>query len=331
MDRQSHLARHEPIDSADPKEDTNMQMVDFGKTGYKVSRLGAGLAEIGSELDFDDVEQAGNVLNNALDMGINFLDTAACYGISEELIGRTVANRRDEYALVTKAGHARGDGLNGSDWTYETVRDSIDRSLRRLNTEYVDLVQLHSCGIPDLEKGDIIRALEDARDAGKTRMIGYSGDNEAAHWAVDSGIFDTLQTSFNLVEQRAYTTGLLEKCAKAGTGVIVKRPIAGATLGMAKSGMSSSRRSYDDTYLQRSAKVQAAGDVPGDPDDPIIAAMGFTLAHPEIHVAIIGTKNPRHMVSNIETLDDALGIDGTFVDAMHDRFAELDDDWRQLT
>ena len=308
-----------------------MQMVDFGKTGYKISRLGAGLAEIGSELDFDDVEQAGNVLNNALDMGINFLDTAACYGISEELIGRTVANRRDEYVLVTKAGHARGDGLNGSDWTYETVRDSVDRSLRRLNTDNVDLVQLHSCGIPDLEKGDIIRALEDARDAGKTRLIGYSGDNEAAHWAVDSGIFDTLQTSFNVVEQRAYTTGLLEKCANAGTGVIVKRPIGGATWGMAKSGLTNSRRGYDNTYLQRCAKVQSLGDLPGEPDDPIAAAMGFTLAHPEIHVAIIGTKNPRHMASNIGTLDDALNIDPGFVDALHDRFAELDDDWRQLS
>ena len=308
-----------------------MQTVDFGTTGYTVSRLGAGLAEIGSELDFDDVEQAGNVLNNALDLGINFLDTAACYGISEELIGRTVANRRDEYVLVTKAGHARGDGLNGSDWTYETVRNSIDRSLRRLNTDYVDLVQLHSCGIPDLEKGDIIRALEDARDAGKTRMIGYSGDNEAAHWAVDSGIFSTLQTSFNVVEQRAYSSGLLEKCAKNGIGVIVKRPIAGATWGMARSGMDSSRRGYDNTYLQRCRDVQAAGDVPGEPDDPIIAAMGFTLAHPEIHVAIIGTKSPRHMVSNIETLDDALAIDGAFVDALHDRFAALDDEWRQLT
>ena len=308
-----------------------MQMVDFGKTGYEVSRLGAGLAEIGSELDFDDVEQAGSVLNNALDMGINFLDTAACYGISEELIGRTVASRRDEYVLVTKAGHARGDGLNGSDWTYETVRDSIDRSLRRLNTDYVDLVQLHSCGVADLEKGDIIRALEDARDAGKTRMIGYSGDNEAAHWAVDSGVFATLQTSFNVVEQRAYTTGLLEKCAEKGIGVIVKRPIAGATWGMAKSGMSSSRRGYDNTYLQRCQVVQSEGEVPGEPDDPIVAAMGFTLAHPEIHVAIIGTKNPRHMASNIETLDDALSIDDTFVDAMHDRFAELDDGWNQLT
>ena len=308
-----------------------MQTVDFGKTGYTVSRLGAGLAEIGSELDFDDVEQAGNVLNNALDLGINFLDTAACYGISEELIGRTVANRRDEYVLVTKAGHARGDGLNGSDWTYETVRDSIDRSLRRLNTDYVDLVQLHSCGIPDLEKGDIIRALEDARHAGKTRMIGYSGDNEAAHWAVDSGVFATLQTSFNVVEQRAYSSGLLEKCAKNGIGVIVKRPIAGATWGMARSGMDSSRRGYDNTYLQRCRDVQAAGDVPGEPDDPIIAAMGFTLAHPEIHVAIIGTKSPRHMVSNIETLDDALAVDGAFVGALHDRFAALDDEWRQLT
>ena len=308
-----------------------MQTVDFGETGYAVSRLGAGLAEIGSELDFDDVEQAGNVLNNALDLGINFLDTAACYGISEELIGRTVANRRDEYVLVTKAGHARGDGLNGSDWTYETVRDSIDRSLRRLNTDYVDLVQLHSCDIPDLEKGDIIRALEDARDAGKTRMIGYSGDNEAAHWAVDSGIFATLQTSFNVVEQRAYSSGLLEKCAKNGIGVIVKRPIAGATWGMARSGMDSSRRGYDNTYLQRCRDVQSVGDVPGEPDDPIIAAMGFTLAHPEIHVAIIGTKSPRHMVSNIETLDDALAIDGAFVDALHDRFAALDDEWRQLT
>ena len=245
-----------------------MQIVDFGNTGYKVSRLGVGLAEIGQELELADIEQAGNVLNNAIDMGVNFLDTAACYGISEELIGRTVADRRDEYVLVTKAGHARGGGLNGNDWTYETVRDSIDRSLRRLNTEYVDLVQLHSCGIPDLENGDIIRALEDAREAGKTRLIGYSGDNEAAHWAVDSGHFDTLQTSFNLVEQRAYTTGLLEKCANNGIGVIVKRPIGGATWGMAKQGMSSSRRSYDNTYLDRSIKVQSLGDVPGDPDDP---------------------------------------------------------------
>ena len=100
---------------------------------------------------------------------------------------------------------------------------------------------------------------------------------------------------------------------------------------MAKSGMSSSKRGYDNTYLQRCQVVQSQGDVPGEPEDPIIASMGFTLAHPEIHVAIIGTKNPRHMASNIQTLDDALSINESFVAAMHDRFAELDDNWQQLT
>ena len=80
----------------------------LGKTGYKVSRLGVGLAEIGFQLSLADEAEAANVLNTALDAGINFLDTAACYGISEELIGRTVAHRRQEYILATKCGHVAG-------------------------------------------------------------------------------------------------------------------------------------------------------------------------------------------------------------------------------
>ena len=150
-----------------------MEEVKFGGTGFTVSRLGAGLAEIGMELSMRDADQASQVLHGALDMGINFLDTAACYGISEELIGKTVSHRRDEYMLVTKAGHTRGDGLNGADWTYGTVRDSVDRSLKRMKVDHVDLVQLHSCGIDVLEEGDAIRALQDAREAGKTKLIGY--------------------------------------------------------------------------------------------------------------------------------------------------------------
>ncbi len=308
-----------------------MQIVDFGDTGLKVSRLGAGLAEIGNELSLDDegVAQASDVLNNALDMGINFLDTAGSYEISEELIGRTIADRRDEYVLATKAGHARGDGLTGLDWTYETVRDSIDRSLRRMNMDYVDIVQLHSCELDVLERGDVIRALQDAQDAGKTKFIGYSGDNEAAQWAVDSGLFQTLQTSFNLVEQRAYTTGLLEKATASKMGVIIKRPIAGATWGMVRAGKSSSIRGYDSTYFARSEQMAAAGELPGEPDDPIVTAMGFTFAHPEVHVAIVGTKNPRHMASNIDSLDDALSVDPAMVDELHRRFEAMDDGWLQ--
>ena len=186
-----------------------MQKVQLGNTGFETSRLGVGLSEIGS-FELSDQAQATNVLNTALDNGINFLDTSACYGISEELVGNGVSQRRDDYFLATKAGHI-ARGYEGEAWTFQTVVDSIDRSLRLLQTDHVDVVQLHSCDIDVLEKGDAIRALQEAQQAGKTRFIGYSGDNESAHWAVDSGLFATLQTSYNLVEQRARTTGLLEK------------------------------------------------------------------------------------------------------------------------
>ena len=119
-----------------------MEMTTLGNTGLKVSCLGAGLAEIGEQLTMADIEQAGQVLNAALDGGINFLDTAACYGVSEEVIGRTIAHRRDEYILASKCGHVTG-GYVGEPWTVQTITDSIDRSLVRLRTDYLDLVSRH--------------------------------------------------------------------------------------------------------------------------------------------------------------------------------------------
>jgi len=168
-----------------------METKKLGKTDIDVTRLGVGLAEIGYQLTFAEEREAGDVLNFALDGGINFLDTSACYDISEELLGRTVSHRRDEYALATKCGHVAG-GYEGEDWTAQTVADSIDRSLTRMKTDYLDLVQLHSCGLDVLERGEVIEVLQAAQQAGKTRYIGYSGDNDAAMWAVESGYFDTL-------------------------------------------------------------------------------------------------------------------------------------------
>ncbi|MEX0762914.1 MAG: aldo/keto reductase [Dehalococcoidia bacterium] len=308
-----------------------MQQVTLGKTGLGVSRLGVGLSEIGSELSFDDVQQAGNVLNNALDSGINFLDTSACYNISEELIGRTIANRRDEYILATKAGHVTG-GYQGEPWTYQTVADSIDRSLERMKTDHVDLVQLHSCGVDVLEKGDVIRALQEARDAGKTRFIGYSGDNAASHWAVDSGLFDTLQTSFNLADQHARTTGLLEKAEQNEIGVIIKRPIANGAWRVARQAVSSGDlRAYASIYVERATKMADLGDIPGEPDDQVLLSLGFTFHHPQVDVAIVGTKNPDHMKSNIRMVEDQLPVDAGVVEELQRRFEKLDDGWTQRT
>ncbi len=295
-----------------------METTAFGRTGIEVTRLGVGLAEIRDA----DASRAGEVLNTALDSGINFLDTAACYGRSEELIGETVSGRRSEYTLVTKAGHATGD-YSGPEWTGETVSHSIDRSLQRMRTDHVDLVQLHSCDIDVLERGEVIEALEAARDAGKTQFIGYSGDNENAMWAVESGRFDTLQTSFSLVDQRARTQNILQAADAAGMGTIIKRPIGNSVWGRDES-----PRTYADIYFQRARDMKAIGPIPGEPDDPILLAMGFTLAHPEVDTIILGTANPDHMRSNVSTFQAGVEIDPGVVEELHARFEKLDSDWR---
>lgn len=299
-----------------------METRTLGKTGLTISRLGVGLAEIGQNRL--SVEEAGRVLNLALDSGITFLDTAACYDISEELIGQTVSNRRDEYVLATKCGHVTG-GYQGDAWTAQTVTDSIDRSLKRLQTDYLDLVQLHSCDVDVLARGDVIEALQAAQRAGKTRFIGYSGDNDAAAWAVESGYFDALQTSFNLADQRA-RKNLFGPAQEKNMGIIVKRPIANGAWGAEKS-----PSGYADGYFARAQEMEKAGPLPEAPDNRILLALGFTFAHSEVDTAIVGTRNPDHMRSNIHMVESQLPISQAAVNTLHQRFDELDTDWKQLT
>ncbi len=303
-----------------------MKKTALGKTGLMVSMLGAGLAEIGQNYSLApaDVERAGNVLNSALDGGINFLDTAACYETSEELIGRTVAHRRDEYVLATKCGDVVG-GYVGTPFSAQTVTDSIDRSLARMNTDYLDLVQIHSCDLDTLKRGEATEALLKAKEAGKTRFTGYSGDNDEALWAVESGVFDTLQTSFNVVEQHARTRGILALAKERDMGIIIKRPIANGAWGAARS-----PSEYANEYFQRAQEVARMGPIPGAPDGDILLALGFVFAHPEVDTAIVGTRNPSHMLSNIALVENELPISSEPVEEFHRRFDRLGGDWVQL-
>ena len=300
-----------------------MEMTPLGKTGLNVSRLGVGLARIGQELTIADVEEAGQVLNTALDNGINFLDTAACYDISEELVGRTVAHRRDEYILATKCGHVTG-GTSGKPWSTQTIQDSIDQSLQRMKTDHLDLVQLHSCDMEILEHGEAIEALLNAKRSGKTRFVGFSGDNEAALWAVRSGFFDTLQTSFNVVDQQARNK-LFEPAKSRGMGIIIKRPVANGAWGVERSPYG-----YADEYFSRAKVVDEIGPIVGGPDDRMLAAMGFVLAHPEVDTAIVGTRNPAHMRRNVEEVETKLPVSIEFVEELHRRFDMVGGRWAQL-
>ena len=139
-----------------------MEKRRFGKTDMEVSVLGFGGAEIGFQGATE--ETVAQLLNGALDAGLNVIDTGECYEGSEELIGKTVADRRADYYLFTKCGHPRGVG--SEDWSPASLLESIERSLRRLRTDRLDLIQLHSCSEAVLRKGEAIAALQTAREKG---------------------------------------------------------------------------------------------------------------------------------------------------------------------
>jgi len=303
----------------------------LGNTGLEVSRLGIGLAAIGEEETFDTIKTVEVVLKTALDQGITFFDTAECYFYSEEMVGQSISDRRSEFLLATKCGHPAGLQESGEydiDWSIEGILLTLDRSLKRLKTDYVDLLQLHSCGVEVLEQGEVIAALTKARDAGKTRFIGYSGDNEAAQWAVDSGHFDTLQTSFSLADQRP-RNGLLQKAKAQGLGVIAKRPIANTAWGSPNSPTALKKHTpeYGDEYWKRTQAMAALGPINIPLNDRILMSLGFVMAHEEIDTAIVGTRNPEHLRSNIDLFNNHLPIDDAVIKELYKRWNELDDGW----
>ncbi len=266
----------------------------LGKTGMEVSSLGFGGSEIGYQEIFARV--VNKLLNSALDGGLNLIDTAECYEGSEELIGKAVSSRRQEYYLFTKCGHPRGWGLD--DWRPSSLLKSIERSVRRLKTDCVDLVQLHSCTETELRKGEVIEALVQARERGLTRHIGYSGDGQAALYAIECGQFETLQTSVSIAEQEALDL-TLPLARERNIGVIAKRPIANAAW---KSGKRRPADSYADTYWERLQKLKYDFLKRGLKESVSIA-LRFTLSVPGVHTAIVGTTKPGRFGENAAALE----------------------------
>src|SRR5437660_52171 len=225
-----------------------MEKRQFGNTDMQVTGLGFGGAEIGFEGATPDT--VTRLLNGALDAGLNVIDTAECYPGSEELIGQTVSKRRKDFYLFTKCGHP--DGYAAPDnWTPASILQSIQRSLKLLRTDRLDLIQLHSCSEEELRKGDVIAALKQARERGYARYVGYSDDSRAARYAVECGQFDTLQTSVSIADQEAIDR-TLPIARQKNLGVIAKRPIANAAWRTGKK----PDNAYHHTYWERLQKLQ---------------------------------------------------------------------------
>ena len=279
----------------------------------QVSVLGFGGAEIGFEGAPEETVE--RLLKSALDAGLNVIDTGECYAGSEELIGKTVSDRRADYYLFTKCGHPRGIG--SEDWSAASLLESIERSLGRLRTERLDLIQLHSCSEAVLRKGEAIGALQTAREKGYARYIGYSGDSVAARYAVECGAFDTLQTSVNIADQEAIEL-TLPLAQEKQMGVIAKRPIANAAWKENHKPIDS----YHHAYWDRLKKLNYEFIRHLPLEESIAQALRFTLGVPGIHTAIVGTTKPERWQENAKLVEAGLLSEGEYR-AIRERWEEI--------
>ncbi|HXV84269.1 MAG TPA: aldo/keto reductase [Candidatus Binatia bacterium] len=266
-----------------------MEYRKLGKTDMNVSVLGFG----GSEIGYEHISPtaAKKLLNEGLDVGVNTIDTAECYAASEELIGEAVGKRRKDYFLLTKCGHE--NGWSYPDWRPESLLRSIQRSLKRLQTDHVDLIQLHSCSEAELRKGTVIDTLKRARDDGYARFIGYSGDGRAALYAIECGEFDTLQTSVNIADQGPLDL-FLPLAEKRKIGVIAKRPVANVAW---HNGNRPPTDAYGRAYWERLQKLRYEF-LEKDLRDTVAIALRFTLSVPGVHTAIVGTTKLGRFAEN---------------------------------
>lgn len=298
-----------------------MEYTELGTTGLKVSRLGFGGAEIG--FFNEDQQTVDRLLNSAFDAGLNFVDTAAAYWKSEKLIGGALGDRRREIVLISKCGAL--DGFSRSDWSRNGILEAIRQSLKNLRTDYLDVAQLHSCGRDVLAEGEAIAALEEAKRLGYTRFIGYSGDGEDARFAVETGVFDTLQTSVSIADQQAI--GLTIPLAREkGIGVIAKRPVANAVW----RNQAKPEDAYHHEYWDRIQKLKYDF-LEKDLGESIGIALRFTLSVPGVASAIVGTTKPGRWSENAGYVAAGKLPDEEF-DAIRRRWRETGgDDWVGMT
>ena len=284
----------------------------FGNTGLQVGILGFGARPIGFECVSDWTMD--ELLGIAAESGINVIDTAAMYGDSEDKLGRALRASRNQFLLFTKCGRLLPSRLDPTgflvrfhrklrrslrlhdqheslDWDPRVLKANIEQSLRRLKSDYIDVIQLHSCSEITLRQGDVVDVLDRVRESGKARYIGYTGDGSAAIYAVECGRFDSVQVSVNVADQQALDI-VLPLAAERGVGVVAKRPIANSLW------MSLTRPdpAHYQVYWDRLQKLRYKF-LLGDRAHEL--ALRFTLSAP-LQTAIVGTTNPAHLLRNVE-------------------------------
>lgn len=249
----------------------------LGSTGLVVSPLGLGTVKLGRDqgvkypngFTIPDDRAAGELLAQARALGINLLDTAPAYGVSEQRLGPLLRGQRQDWVICSKVGEEFDDGASHFDFSGAHTRFSVERSLKRLETDYLDLVLVHSDGndLLVLEQTEVYATLAQLKQEGLIRAFGFSGKTVAGgRKALQDG--DCAMVTYNLAEQ--CERPVLDYAAAHGKGILIKKALA-------------------------SGHACLAG------EDPVRASFELIFAHPAVSSAIVGTITPAHLAHNVAT------------------------------
>jgi len=264
-----------------------LETMQFGNTGIEVTRLGYGALEI-KHISENEVN---NLLNLVLDSGINFIDTSIDYGNSEELIGRHISHRRSDFFLASKCGCPVGLEKDHI-FTKDNIVAGINQSLKRMKTDYLDLVQLHtSLSKDEFEKDDVIQTLLDIKKEGKVRFIGSSSTLPFLADHMNMGIFDAFQIPYSGLNRKHEKW--ISNALKSGAGTIIR---GGVSRGENENPTNQENKGEWENY--RKANLDELLD---EGESPTAFILRFALSHPHLNTTIVGTKNPEHFKENINT------------------------------
>ena len=292
----------------------------LGRTGLEVTQLGYGSMGIrgprtwGVRVVSD--EDADTMLNRVLDSGINFIDTAPDYGVSEERIGRFIGSRRSEFYLATKCGCAYTQRENHLEidhvWKKDVLIRNLETSLKRLQTDHIDILQFHGGDAETLQREGLIDLLMSFRDQGMVSFIGVSSSLPNLPALIDLDVFDTFQIPYSCLAPQHHD--LITRAAETGAGIIIRGGIA---------------QGGPDAEIQRPAlnDVWSRAKL----DELLPAGMNraelilrYTLSHPHCHTTIVGTCNPAHLMENVEAVAKGALPDDLYKQ-VRDRVAALGD------
>ncbi|QDU77439.1 General stress protein 69 [Bremerella volcania] len=267
----------------------------LGKTGLEVTQLGYGTMGLRGANTWGirvvEDHTAERFLNRVIDAGINFLDTAPDYGQAEQRIGRALHARRKEFYLATKCGcdytqHADHIEIK-HEWNIDVIQRNLETSLKRLETDYVDLMQFHGGDAVTLEKNGLIDQLLEFKQQGLIRHIGISSKLPDLTALIELGVFETFQIPYSCLAPEHHD--IITAASESGAGIIIRGGIA---------------HGGPDAEIQRPNlnDVWSAAKLDELLTDGMTRAefiLRFTLSHPHCDTTIVGTCNEDHLEENI--------------------------------